>query len=86
MAGTWLSVVQGFGGMRIKKDKLSFEPFLPEQWSGFSFRVGFRKKAIQVSIKSSSIEIENLSTKSISVLIFGKEVKVEASSTKVVEY
>ena len=86
MAGTWLSVVQGFGGMRVKQDMLSFEPFLPEQWQGFSFRVGFRNKALQVSIKPNIIEIENLSKKSISVLVYGKEVLVNANTSKSVTY
>jgi len=26
MAGTWLAIVQGFGGMRVKDDKLHFNP------------------------------------------------------------
>ena len=26
MAGTWMSIVEGFGGMRIKDNTLSFEP------------------------------------------------------------
>ncbi|WP_435355087.1 family 65 glycosyl hydrolase domain-containing protein [Emticicia sp. SJ17W-69] len=86
MAGTWLSVVQGFGGMRVKQDKLSFEPFLPEQWQGFSFRVGFRKNALQVSIKPNVIEIENLSKQSISVLVYGNEVLVPANAYKSITY
>jgi maltose phosphorylase len=26
MAGTWMSIVEGFGGMRIKDDTLHFSP------------------------------------------------------------
>ncbi len=42
MAGTWLSIVKGFGGMRIKKNKIHFNPQLPKAWRSFSFRVIFR--------------------------------------------
>ena len=86
MAGTWLSVVQGFGGMRVKNNMISFEPFLPEQWTGFSFRVGFRKNSLNISIKGNTIEIENISGKGITVLVYGNEVSVPASSTKSVTY
>lgn len=86
MAGTWLSVVQGFGGMRVKNNQLSLEPFLPEQWQGFSFRVGFRGSSLNISIKGNNIEIENLSKKSMTVLVYGKVVKLSASSIKVIEY
>jgi maltose phosphorylase len=86
MAGTWLSVVKGFGGMKVKDDTLSFEPFLPEQWHGFSFRVGFRNKALQVSIKGNTIEIENLSGEKITVLVYGNTVEVAANAVKSVIY
>lgn len=42
MAGTWMSIVEGFGGMRIKEDKMSFEPRIPMQWEAYSFKVNFR--------------------------------------------
>ena len=30
MAGTWMSIVEGFGGMRIQDGLLSFRPAIPE--------------------------------------------------------
>jgi maltose phosphorylase len=42
MAGTWMSIVQGFGGMRVVNGELTFNPMLPKQWKGFSFKVMFR--------------------------------------------
>ncbi len=86
MAGTWLSVVKGFGGMRVKNDKLSFEPFLPEQWTEFSFRVGFRKNSLNITIKGNTIEIENIVGKELKVLVYGNEVFVSANSTKIITY
>lgn len=50
MAGTWLSVTKGFGGMRVKDGKLSFNPFLPEQWESYSFRLEFRGRVIKVRV------------------------------------
>ena len=50
MAGTWLSVTKGFGGMRVKDGKLSFNPFLPEQWESYSFRLEFRGRVIKVKV------------------------------------
>jgi maltose phosphorylase len=50
MAGTWLSVLKGFGGMRVKEGKLYFNPFLPEQWKSYSFRLEFRGRVIKVKV------------------------------------
>ena len=32
MAGTWMSIVEGFGGMRIKNNQLHFSPQIPKKW------------------------------------------------------
>lgn len=56
MAGTWLSVLKGFGGMRIREDKLCFNPFLPEQWKSYSFRLEFRGRVIKVRVTEDGAE------------------------------
>ena len=61
MAGTWMSVVEGFGGMRVVNGKLSFNPFLPEKWTSFSFNVGFRGSLIKVTIAKNQTNIKHLS-------------------------
>lgn len=81
MAGTWMSVVKGFGGMRVKDNMLSFSPSLPEQWQSFSFRVGFRQNALKVSIYPAHITIENLSELPISVIIEGSKVNIKGLET-----
>lgn len=50
MAGTWMSVVEGFGGMRVRNDKLSFEPQIPADWKSYSFKVNFRNQVIKVDV------------------------------------
>ena len=50
MAGTWMSIVEGFGGMRVTDDKLSFTPQIPDQWDSYSFKVNFRNRIIKVSV------------------------------------
>jgi maltose phosphorylase len=50
MAGTWMSVVKGFGGMRVRDGKLHFAPFIPDQWKSYSFRLEFRDRVIKVKI------------------------------------
>ncbi|MFS4468620.1 glycoside hydrolase family 65 protein [Maribacter sp. 2210JD10-5] len=50
MAGTWMSIVEGFGGMRVINDKLSFTPQIPKQWKSYSFKVNFRNRIIKVMV------------------------------------
>ncbi|MDC8004763.1 glycoside hydrolase family 65 protein [Aureisphaera galaxeae] len=50
MAGTWMSIVEGFGGMRVKNGELHFTPQIPEQWTSYSFKINFRGSIIKVSV------------------------------------
>jgi maltose phosphorylase len=50
MAGSWLSVVEGFGGMRVRGESLSFSPSLPPRWNSMSFKVIHRGKVVNVKI------------------------------------
>ncbi|MBN8575772.1 MAG: glycoside hydrolase family 65 protein [Cytophagales bacterium] len=52
MAGTWMSVVKGFGGMRVRDGKLYFTPFIPEQWKSYSFRLEYRGRVLKVKVSS----------------------------------
>jgi alpha,alpha-trehalose phosphorylase len=48
MAGTWMSIVQGFAGMRDHDGRLSFSPRIPSAWSRLCFRLRFRGRLIEV--------------------------------------
>jgi maltose phosphorylase len=52
MAGTWMSIVQGFGGMRVENGELTFNPMLPKKWKGFSFKVMFRGEVKSLKVGS----------------------------------
>src|SRR6202012_3728001 len=79
MAGTWMAVVEGFGGMRVKDGKLSFSPFLPDKWESFSFHVGFRGALLDVKVSRQGVLIRNLSDIAVAVLVHDKECTVNGN-------
>ena len=50
MAGTWLSIVEGFAGMRVKDGKLHFTPRLPKHWKNLSFKVIFQEEIKEIKL------------------------------------
>ena len=76
MAGTWMSVVEGFGGMRIKEDKLSFEPKMPEAWDGFSFKINFRGQILKVAVTKETTGFSLDQGNALDILVNGKKVQV----------
>lgn len=69
MAGTWMSIVEGFGGMRIKDNKLTFEPKIPEEWDAYSFKVNFRDRIIKVNISKNNFDFELITGEAIEIIV-----------------
>lgn len=67
MAGTWMCVVNGFGGMRVYDGQLSFAPSLPAQWEYYRFRVLYRGRRIEVTVKPTGAEYRLLSGAAITI-------------------
>jgi maltose phosphorylase len=72
MAGTWMSIVEGFAGMRVRNNQLSFSPFLPEQWNSFSFNIGFRGVQLKIKVTRQEITIVNPAEKMMDINIFNQ--------------
>ncbi|MBC2837853.1 glycoside hydrolase family 65 protein [Robiginitalea sp. SC105] len=74
MAGTWMSIVEGFGGMRIVDDKLSFSPRIPRQWKSYSFKINFRHRIIKVTVAPDKTSFELDGKEEMSIRVNGKRV------------
>lgn len=68
MAGTWMSIVYGFGGFRIKDNKLTLSPFIPKAWDSYSFKIMFRKRLLSISIDKENIRVN---------MEYGEELPIE---------
>ena len=77
MAGTWMTVVKGFGGMRNSENMLHFSPFIPNEWKAFAFKVRYRGALLEVKVGQERTEIINHSDKKVSVEVDGKIFEIE---------
>jgi maltose phosphorylase len=80
MAGTWMSIVEGFGGMRVKNDALHFSPKIPKEWKGYTFKINFRNQILKVSVSHQETTFSLEGENEISVFVNTKEVLVEPNS------
>ena len=61
MAGSWISIIEGFCGMQIINDTLSFKNKLPNKWTSLSFKINFKGSIIDLILLK------------IKLILFGKE-------------
>ena len=80
MAGTWMSIVEGFGGMRVKNDALHFTPRIPKEWKGYSFKINFRNQILKVAVHQNETKFSIDGNKDLTVYVNGAAVLVEPNS------
>ena len=79
MAGTWMSIVEGFGGMRIINNTLSFNPKIPKGWNSYSFKVNFRNQIITINVTQKEIHFDLEGKNEIQILVNGEKIKVSTN-------
>ncbi|MCK5823311.1 MAG: glycoside hydrolase family 65 protein [Bacteroidales bacterium] len=77
MAGTWLAIVQGFGGMRVKNGELYFNPTIPKQWDAYSFNINFRDYLLNVEVLKKQTIVTNNSNKIIEIRVYENKYKIQ---------
>ncbi|MFM7567062.1 MAG: glycosyl hydrolase family 65 protein, partial [Flavobacteriales bacterium] len=73
MAGTWLSLVEGFAGVRINENGLSINPSIPAPWKKYAFQILYKNQPLKITIEKTGGEIENKSSSEVSLTVNNKE-------------
>ena len=77
-----MSIVKGFGGMRVRDNKVHFSPHLPDQWKSVAFKVGFRGGVMNIKVDKQNITVENLSGSAQEIVIYNDHYSIEAGRAK----
>jgi maltose phosphorylase len=83
MAGTWMSIVEGFGGLQIIDEKPSFTTKLPQQWNGFSFKINFRNQILEVQVSKTGAKVTLEGKRNQDIILNGEHITLEPQLIKV---
>lgn len=75
--GTYMGLVYGFAGLRIKDDGLHFRPSMPDGLTTYRFRFRYGKSLVEVSVKKSRAVFRMLEGEAISLQVYGKAYVLE---------
>ena len=73
LAGAWMALVAGFGGMRAGMGPLAFSPRLPDGISALTFRMRYRGRKLRVTIKEGRAKYELMEGDPLAVTHHGDE-------------
>lgn len=84
MAGAWMNLVYGFGGLRSDGIKLRFDPVCPSLWKAFSFRLYVNDTDIMtVRVDQQKVTFTMSGDDAVEIEVFGKPVVVTSASVAV---
>ena len=85
MAGTWMSIVQGFGGMRVcEHGNLSFNPQIPEQWKSYSFTINFRNQTLKIKVNQTETTFELDGSNDLKIRVNNKTITIKPNNLVIV--
>lgn len=82
MSGSWLAIVQGFAGMRYDHNQLKFNPFVPDKWDRYSFKINYRNRLIEVDVNHEETKLTLLKGDDLEVLVKGKKLELKEGKSE----
>ncbi|MCQ2229130.1 MAG: family 65 glycosyl hydrolase domain-containing protein [Bacteroidales bacterium] len=76
MAGTWMSIVEGFGGKRAYNGKLYLKPSIPDQWKSYTFFLTFRGHDIEVTVDAQGTTIKQHGNGQLDINVYGNDCSI----------
>lgn len=73
MGGTYMAVVYGFGGLRIKESGLSLAPHLPKTWEGYRFRILYEDSRMEIQVDRKQCRVKLMEGTEKKIRIYGEE-------------
>lgn len=77
MAGSWLNIICGFGGMKYSGSCLEFAPVLPGAWESYSFRFVYRQSILEVAVDQKQVKCKTVSGPAVKIKIYGNDIEVD---------
>ncbi|MFG6117924.1 glycoside hydrolase family 65 protein [Thalassobacillus sp. B23F22_16] len=82
MGGTWMGIVYGFAGLRIKEAGIHFSPILPEEWDALEFNITYDKRLINVYLTKGKVTYTLKAGQGVNIFHQGIETSLELGIPK----
>ncbi|RXJ01341.1 glycoside hydrolase family 65 protein [Anaerobacillus alkaliphilus] len=81
MGGTWMAIVFGFAGLRLKEEGISLAPSLPVNWSGYEFNIKYIEQVIHIKIHVDQITLTLNKGDHVAVRVYDQIVKLSPNQS-----
>lgn len=85
MGGTYMAIVYGFLGLRVKENGFFFAPTLPKEWNGISLRIVLLGSRIEICVENDICIFKLLDGQPVNIYVYDKKYKLEKEIRKELE-
>ena len=68
-----MCLVNGFAGMRVYEDTISFNPYLPKVWQEYKFKITYKGRLIEVKVDKNGTSYKLLEGESLEIVHKGEK-------------
>ena len=76
IAGAWMNIVYGFGGLSSDGAGLALAPCIPSGWERYSFRLRVGESLLRVSVSHTEVRLELLAGPDVALTLYDRSVTV----------
>lgn len=84
LGGVWMSVVNGFMGMRLYNDGLHFAPKLPKAWESCTFNINYNNAVIRVRAEKDHTRFTLIDGENIHFTVYGEDVELSKGDSEII--
>jgi maltose phosphorylase len=84
LAGAWINIVYGFGGMRSDGELLKFNPSIPKAWNSYSFRIIYKDAVLLIKVNRENVHFRVMNDKAVTIKIYNENVDIDSRGLTIV--
>lgn len=82
MAGSWLCLVQGFAGVRVRPAGLFLAPNLPESLGELRFRLHYQQRLLDITVQAQQAQCQLLSGEPLTLYVHNQAIQLTVGATR----
>lgn len=82
LGGVWMSVVNGYLGMRHYTDGIHFEPRIPKEWEEYTLNFAYKGAVMKITVNAGKAVFELISGESLEFKVYGNSVALNKTSAE----
>jgi maltose phosphorylase len=86
MAGAWMSLIEGFAGVKIKNGLLNLAPKISDQWTSYSFHLNYRDCLIFVEVTHEKTNIQLIEGEEVKIILNDEPHQLSNQKINIIEY